>query len=102
MELWVRNQDKEILLKVNELEIETNMIIAFDGNKYQCLGTYKTKERALQVLDEIQDILKPKMIVNTYKVEQAELCDGTQFIQPMLDDIQVQSTTSYVYQMPKD
>ena len=53
MELWVRSQDKEILLKVNELEIKTNMIIAFDGNKYQCLGTYKSKERALEILDEI-------------------------------------------------
>lgn len=57
MELWIRSQDKEILLKVNELEIEANMIIAFDNNKYQCLGTYKTKERALEVLDEIQNIL---------------------------------------------
>jgi hypothetical protein len=43
------------LLKVNELEIEINMIIAFDGNKYQCLGTYKSKERALEILDEIQN-----------------------------------------------
>ena len=31
------------------------MIIAFDGNKYQCLGTYKSKKRALEVLDEIQN-----------------------------------------------
>lgn len=57
MELWVRSQDKEILLKVNELEIETNMIIAFDGNTYQCLGTYKSKERALEILDEIQEYI---------------------------------------------
>ena len=54
MELWIRSADKEILLKVNELEIEENMIIAFDDCKHQCLGTYKTKERALEVLDEIQ------------------------------------------------
>lgn len=66
------------------------------------LGIYKTKERALEVLDEIQNILTPKMIVNTYKVEQAKLCDGTQFIQPMLDDIQVQNATTYVYEMPKE
>jgi len=55
MELWIRSQDKEILLKINELETEANMIIAFDGNKYQCLGTYKSKERALEILDEIQE-----------------------------------------------
>ena len=58
MELWIRSQDKEILLKVNELGIEVNMIIAFDNNKYQCLGTYKSKERALEVLDEIFDRLE--------------------------------------------
>ena len=72
------------------------------GEYYEILGTYKTKERAIEVLDEIQNILKPKMIVNTYKVEQAKLCDGTQFIQPMLDDIQVQNATTYVYEMPKN
>ena len=58
MELWIRSADKEILLKVNVLEIEENMIIAFDNSKYQCLGTYKTKERALEVLDEIQDLMR--------------------------------------------
>ena len=72
------------------------------GEYYEILGTYKTKERAIEVLDEIQNILKPKMIVNTYKVEQAKLCDGTQFIQPMLDDIQVQNATTYVYEMPEN
>lgn len=41
-------------MKPNELEIEVNMIIAFNGNKYQCLGTYKTQKRAKQVLHEIQ------------------------------------------------
>ena len=65
MELWIRSQDREILLKVNELEIEENMIIAFDNNKYQCLGTYKTKERALEVLDEISSKIKNRYIVST-------------------------------------
>ena len=63
MKLWIRSQDREILLKVNELEIEENMIIAFDNNKYQCLGTYKTKERSLEVLDEIAAMIKNRYIV---------------------------------------
>ena len=109
MELWVRSQDKEILVKVNNLSLvfsnkdeDCEIINSFEDHQCWELGTYKTKERALEVLDEIQDILKPKIIVNTYKVEQAELCDGTQFIQPMLDDIQIQNATSYVYQMPEE
>ena len=113
MELWIRSQDKMNLVKVRQISVnyqDNKQIIANympelyenSGEYYEILGTYKTKERAIEVLNEIQNILKPKMIVNTYKVEQAKLCDGTQFIQPMLDDIQVQNATTYVYEMPKD
>jgi hypothetical protein len=104
MELWVRSQNKETLAKVDNLNIDKDdYSIYAQAQTYQIVfGTYKSKERALQILDEIQNILKPKMIVNTYKVEQAELCDGTQFIQPKLDDIQVQNATSYVYEMPEE
>ena len=109
----MRSQDKMNLVKVRQISVnyqDNKQIIANympelyenSGEYYEILGTYKTKERTLEVLDEIQNILKPKMIVNTYKVEQAKLCDGTQFIQPMLDDIQVQNATTYVYEMPKD
>ncbi len=60
MDLWIRSQDKEKLLKVNDIAIEMNMIYGyFDKNtEYELLGTYKSKERALEVLDEIQNILK--------------------------------------------
>jgi len=64
MELWIRSQNKKILLKVNELKIEINMIIAFDGNEYQYLGAYKTKERALEVLDEIQNVIYLNKLFN--------------------------------------
>ena len=101
----MRSQDKRILQKVDNIYLNANYenkrISTYDGDNIE-LGTYKTKERAIEVLDEIQNILKPKMIVNTYKVEQAKLCDGTQFIQPMLDDIQVQNATTYVYEMPEN
>lgn len=62
MELWVRSQDKMKLVKVNQLEYdfteirdeERHKIITFLNNGCFILGTYKTKERALEVLDEIQ------------------------------------------------
>ena len=102
MELWIRSQDRTFLRKVNTIGIvEGRDFWSIDENLTVSFGKYKTKERALEVLDEIQNILKPKMIVNTYKVEQAKLCDRTQFIQPMLDDIQVQNATTYVYEMPE-
>lgn len=100
MELWIRSADGEILLKVNELEIETNMIIAFDGNKYQCLGTYKTKERALEILDEIQNIIKPKMILTKVGEILGETCDGTIYSKP--NEYGIEELSTYVYEMPKD
>ena len=66
MELWIRSQEKMTLTPINELlRIEEGEYV--DGleeqyTKYNIyyksinLGSYK-KERALEVLDEIQDIL---------------------------------------------
>ena len=70
MELWIRSQKREEIMKVSYLEIdeegkENFLIIARNGDPYfdQCLGLYKTKERALEVLDEIQSKLKQQFIV---------------------------------------
>lgn len=66
MELWVRSQDKENLVKmINQIGLNyanKKMIIAnyqpdfigTQGEYYEILGIYATKERALEVLDEIQ------------------------------------------------
>jgi hypothetical protein len=60
MDLWIRNQDKTRLVKVCSLEYgeynETHYINGYCVNEVDNydLGTYKTKERALEVLDEIQ------------------------------------------------
>ena len=63
MELWVRSQDKERLGKIVYLELKNDdygfYIIGwrdkFEGTR---IATYKTKERALEVLDEIQEYLE--------------------------------------------
>lgn len=63
MELWVRSQDRKRLIKVSYLELEKDdygfYILGredkFSGNR---LATYKTKERALEVLNEIQEHLE--------------------------------------------
>ncbi len=65
MELWIRSYDKECLVKISNIQYvlrkETNCGISTEyhyiGTHYdnlKILGTYKTKERALEVLDEIQ------------------------------------------------
>lgn len=72
MELWIRSQDKRILQKIDNIYLDANY-----GNKRICnyvddykteLGTYKTKERAIEVLDEIQDLLQNAYVGNANRI----------------------------------
>lgn len=59
MKLWVRSQDKECLMKINRIDYDLSNgehRIMVDGYK-TLIGKYKTKERALEVLDEIQNFM---------------------------------------------
>lgn len=70
MELYIRNQDKTILTKINEdIYVYDNLdkTSTIKTDKWQ-LGTYKTKERALEVLDEIQNLLKPTYIIQDEEI----------------------------------
>ena len=61
MELWIRSQDKLELLKAGNIQIhedeDKTIHIWSYGTLKAYLGQYTTKERALEVLDEIQNIL---------------------------------------------
>lgn len=56
MDLWIRSQNKENLIKTSGyLRIsELNNSYIIQDEQWYDIGTYKTKERALEVLDEIQ------------------------------------------------
>ena len=59
MELWIRSQDRTFLRKVNTIGIvEGRDFWSIDENLTISFGKYKTKERVLEVLDEIQDLLQ--------------------------------------------
>ena len=77
MELWIRSQDKMKLVNNCKLyisnEIRNEYVIEDVNNKYLKLGTYKSKERALEVLDEIQNIIKNGG-VETEKFDEAAVC----------------------------
>ena len=68
MELWIRSQDKKLLYKPSNLEIydggnkSNNHFFIKDCGDY--LGEYETEERALEVLDEIQNIIIGRFAVN--------------------------------------
>jgi len=58
MELWIRSQDKKKLCvaKYFELDNDETGIFCFNGESYSVfVGKYSTKERALEILDEIQN-----------------------------------------------
>ena len=66
MELWIRTQDKETILKTDRLDYDFS-----DGhhrimaNTFETLiAEYKTKKRALEVLDEINEIKWYKYMAN--------------------------------------
>nr|DAZ10814.1 MAG TPA: hypothetical protein [Caudoviricetes sp.] len=111
MNLWVRSQDKEKLLKCNDIAISNNMIndgasIKFKGYKivgyfdknteYEILGTYKTKERAIEVLDEIEEKI---ILINTINIAK----DTVSLIayKNALPEEKIKGL-GYPYQMPKD
>ena len=58
MNLWIRSQNKGTLMKVEILGHTDGVIKAYFSSGNCELGTYKSSDRALEVLDEIQKIIK--------------------------------------------
>lgn len=56
MNLWLRSQDKKTLLKASRIDVIETDIMCYFGYEYEevYIATYNSKERALEVLDEIQ------------------------------------------------
>lgn len=60
MDLWIRSQDKKRLTKVNDLYIvhdDNNFCDYIGNNMVGHLAKYTKENRALEVLDEIQDFI---------------------------------------------
>ena len=100
MDLWIRSQDKKKLIKVDEVKIET----VVEGNTFiyshaTDLGTYETKERALEVLDEIQKLLIPQVILKSIDTS-VEITNLNYIVNPTYETIQQLNT--FVYEMPID
>ena len=105
MDLWIRSQSKKTLTKVNAITLSScsNAYIIEDEKGYM-LGKY-SKERALEVLNEIQNILNPKYMIrmdgNLNNVENFLNIDGAYIKSQDNADIKI-INNSYVYEMPKE
>ena len=87
MNLWIRSQDREKITKANSVNIskfQDSITIcgSIDGINLFSLASYKTKERALEVLDEIQSLLKEQVNLGVFIIDN--------------------KFTSRVYEMPKE
>lgn len=86
MDLWIRSQDRVLLRKVNTIGIvEGRDFWSIDENLTVSFGKYKTKERALEVLNEIQNKLNIRY--RDY--------EGIEFIF-------ANNITPMIYEMPKE
>ena len=60
--MWIRTQDREMLMDCNAVGIGLEDDKSIYSNGY-VLGTYSSKEQALKVLDEIQYALDSELAV---------------------------------------
>lgn len=104
MELWIRSQNKRVLEKTNNFTItkvddEEYHII---NNTFTIMGKYKTFERALEILDEIQKLLQPQTIIN-YKSKLEFYPEyAVQNVVIPIPKTEIKELSTYVYEMPKD
>lgn len=110
MDLWIRSQDRTKLVKADNISY---MDTAEDYKKEvhslwnDCkgiLGTYKTKERALEVLDEIQNILFPKFKVDTSSIKEngRSWVENGVILQSYTANVDYIKLDTCVYEMPKE
>lgn len=106
MNLWVRSQDGMKLVPINsELYIPNSRTGEDFGIFYKdkMLGYYKTKKRALEVLDEIQNILSPKYILDSSSITTDNSWVENGIIMQLYNtNAEIKELSTYVYQMPEN
>lgn len=104
MELWIRSQEKTRLIKVNNI-----LAYSFDDGSCgiqingECfVGEYKTKERALEVLDEIQSILNPMLIFKNCNCTK-DVLDNIKEVGACMvtDNAHIEQVQTCIYEMPE-
>ena len=101
MELWIRSQNRKHLIKAEYVSLMANNIInAASGGWDYDVAKYKTEERALEVLDEIQKIFQPQMIITKPSVKVMSF--SGEYVVREKGELTMQELSTYVYEMPKE
>lgn len=110
MELWIRSQNRHSLTTIKSIYVSNDDnncedIMGLTSKGHIFLGRYKSKERALEVLDEIQKLMQP---IFSYTPIVKEKHDEETMLLPYIKHEQVGSKTEVielstcVYEMPKE
>lgn len=106
MELWIRSQDRRILQKVDNIFLDANYdnkrICSYDNDSEIELGTYETKERALEILDEIQMLLQPIIRYKPIVQEEYNVLYPYKNFVKVDDNMEIKELSTFVYQMPEE
>lgn len=96
MELWIRSQSRQTLIKAVKIFTENEEVYATTNSELdERIGVYETKERALEVLDNIQGHIKLKYLYEEKEYEALKIMiDGA-------DEIKA-SNNMIVYEMPQE
>lgn len=99
--MWIRSQSKKSLLNVNQVVINNTKdeseyyIHGYSERGIDILGVYSTQEKALKVLDEIQEKIEypyPSKIVPSIGTNCYHLIENNKFYQmPQDDEVEVWS-----------
>ena len=74
MELWIRSQDRLDLMKTTYICVVGCCIEVSGAERTLTFGNYKSEERALEILDEIQKyILLPNIDNSAYVYQMPEV-----------------------------
>lgn len=98
MELWIRSQDKTTLIRSYEIYIseQPNTYLIRAKRTSHILGSYKTFERAIEVLDEMEERI---MLINT--INMAKDRDSLIACKNALTEEKIKGL-NYPYQMPEN
>ena len=59
--MWIRSQDKKILTEIHDVEIDSGFKVWGSGS---LIGEYSTQEKAIKVLDMIQEKIIERDMMN--------------------------------------
>ena len=107
MGIWIRSQDKEMIINCYALEIDLGDGKSICSNGY-VLGTYSTKEKALKVLDMIEQALTGTINIENIEFSKLEILKEELKQKPTistkpLKDLEYKiHNREFVFKMPDD